>query len=365
MGRMSILIRLILFALLCSLYACGAGVSTTPGSGPEGIDADSVASLAAKRARAGDLGGAMLLYRGVLDETPEHVPSLRGMLEVAAGTSDPTTARHYYERLDGAGALEPDDVRVLARAQTQAGTTDAAIATLEQGMARFPTNADLAADLGLRLVDAGRAKEAREALEAAVAGGADDRRAYRTLADILFEAGDYDAALPVLESFARRYPGDYAVEMRIAYVYYERDDCDAAVPHYQAAVRARASGIDARVGLGRCYEELGRNDDAIRTYDKALRQRGIVREMEPVILAQTNLLNEKGRYDRALAVLEQASSAFSLTPALHCAMGMALAGEGRYDDAIASFQQALADRTYSDFARAQIQRIEQLRKMHR
>jgi tetratricopeptide (TPR) repeat protein len=149
--------------------------------------------------------------------------------------------------------------------------------------------------------------------------------------------------------------------MMLAYIHFKNGEYESALPCYRAAVDARPGSIDARVGLAQTLEKLDRIDTAIRIYDDAIEIRGTVREMEPVIVAQADLLNRRGKYARSLDLIERAERSFVLTPGLACAKGMALAGEGRYDEAIVSFARASTDARWGEFANQQIQKIKAVR----
>jgi len=195
------------------------------------------------------------------------------------------------------------------------------------------------------------------------AGGADaaELGSLRASAQALFDEKRYDEAEDVLVSYLALDPHDYDVNMQLAFIYFNRGDYEDALPCYRAAVDAKPTRVDSRVGLAKTLEQLGRTDNAIRAYEGALEIRGYVREMEPVIIAQANLLNQRGKYDRTLELVQRAGTEFPETPGLACARGMALAGEGRYDEAIAAFGRATGDPRWSEFANAQIRRIQSLR----
>lgn len=343
---------------LCALCACGT--SGLPAGESTEIDADSLAAVADERAHANDAGAAMLLYRLALESDPSHTPSLRGMAGIASRTGDAVTTAHYFGRLQETGTLQVNDVLTLADVQKRSGETHAAISTLESGVVRFGNDPRMLVELGGLLAQVGRMDEARKTLEAAIAIG-ENETALRSLGDLLFESGDYDSALPVLLSYAQHYPGDFRTNMRVGYILFDRGEFEAAAHRYRDAVESRPSSVDARVALARSYENIDRIDMAIRTYGRALELRGLVKEMEPVILAQSNLLNKKGRFERSIDLLEQAGGSFPLGAGLECALGMALAGEGRYDDAVVAFGRAVSDRRYGELARNQIQKIEELR----
>jgi len=88
------------------------------------------------------------------------------------------------------------------------GDRASALASLENGLERFPTSSDLHAELGRYLIADGSNGRGRRHLEAAMKSEGDaSRRAHRTLADALFKQKEYDEAGALLDSYRARHPG--------------------------------------------------------------------------------------------------------------------------------------------------------------
>ena len=292
---------------------------------------------------------------------PDHAPALRGQADLAIDTNDPASALHYYGLLTNLPEATVTDHAGMADALVTAGRTTDALNHLELAIARHPDSALLVSKAGLLLLDSGRTDDALPKLKRAVdLGGVSTKAAHRALGRTLFDLNRYSEATEALESFNRRYPGDFRTNMLLAYIYFDEGAYKEALPCYRAATETHPKSIDARIGLARTLDQLGRIDSAIRVYDEAIEIRGTVREMEPVILAQADLLNRRGKYRRALDLLEEARTVFPETPGLACARGMALAGEGKFDEAITAFGKASADSQWSEFANQQIRRIRNL-----
>jgi tetratricopeptide (TPR) repeat protein len=320
-------------------------------------DPDSLVSAGEAAASEGNYALAKQMFDAALESNPESDGAYRGLARIYVATGDSQSAIHYYQTLlEQAGGF-PEDYVELAEVLTRAGRGDEALLLLTEAVTTHPDNARLYAELGSLLLDRNQTEKALRQLRRAVDLGA-GRSAHGQLAHALFATGQYDEAEQVLRSYNDRYPGDFDVNMELAYIYHERGDYKSALPRYRAAVYANSKSIDARVGLAKTLTALDRIDSAIRVYDEALEIRGLTRQMEPVIVAQANLLIQKGKYDRTLKLVERAAKNFPETPGLACARGMALAGEGRYDEAIAAFSQATGDPRWSEFANAQIRRIQ-------
>jgi len=358
-------IRSLLVSTITALVLVGCATGHPPGDGGKTVstagDADSLAAAAAAASALGDYAGAKSLYDTALAIDSANVPALRGLASLYDATNDPASSLHYLERLNELPSSNATDRVALADALLRSGRGDEAVTLLESSLrAAGPDDEILLRNLGLMLLARGRNEEAITHLEraAAISPRSDTRRA---LADALFEAERYDEAATVFSAYLEQEPGDFDSNMQLGYIYSTRGNFDAALPCYRAAVDANPKSIDARVNLGRTLEQIGRLDSAIRVYDKALDMRGLTREMEPVILAQANLLNKRGKYSRTIELVEGASANFPETAGLACARGMALAGEGRYQDAVAAFTSATGDPKWSEFANSQIRRIQSLR----
>lgn len=244
----------------------------------------------------------------------------------------------------------------IARRMADNGRGPEAIAHLEYTARRFPGSSAVPTQAGLMLLDAGRDEDARRQFRRAIdIGGPDSERAHRELGRVLFDGGEYGEAEEVLLSYNERFPGNFRANMELAFIYFDGGRYREALPFYRGAIEANPESIDARVGLARSLEQLGRLDNAIRVYDDALGIRELTRELEPVMIAQANLLNKRGRYEDTLELLQRAR--FPETPGLACARGLALAGLGRYNDAITAFTAASVDARWGDFANEQIRRI--------
>jgi tetratricopeptide (TPR) repeat protein len=356
-------IRSLSFLPLCLLLAgaCATGGPPRDAAGDQAVDPDSLATAGRKAAAEGDYALAKEMFDAALEADTGHADSYRGLARISLETSDPVSALYYYEILVEQPDAVPSDYIGLARTLTKMGRSDEALTLLTEAAAAHPDDADLSGELAMQLLEQGQTEKGLRQLWLAVDLGA-GKAAHKTLARELFELGRYDAVEDVLRSYNDRYPGDFEINMKLAYIYFSRGEYRDALPFYRAAVDANPASIDARVGLAQTLEQLGRIDNAIRVYDDALEMRGLTREMEPVILAQANLLIRRGKYTRSLRLVEAAAQAFPETPGLACASGMALAGEGRYDEALSAFSRATGDPKWSEFADAQIRRIQSMRR---
>ena len=351
----------VLLAVVLQIACTGGGPPGGRDKAPaEMADPDSLVSAGRKAAGDGEYALARQMFEAALASDSSSAAAYRGLARIYVATGDPQSAIHYYDGLLEHAGGTPDDYAELAGVLADAGRTDEALLLLTQAVTAYPQDAQLNADLGSLLLDRGQTQKALRQLQRAVDLGA-GRAAHGEWAHALFATGQYDEAAEALRTYNERYPGDFDVNMELAYIYTVRGDHKNALPCYRAAVDANPKSIDARVGLAKTLEALGRIDGAIRVYDDALEIRGLTRQMEPVIVAQANLLIQKGKYTDALELVERAAAKFPETPGLACARGMALAGEGKYDEAVSAFRRATGDPRWSEFANAQIRSIQSIR----
>jgi tetratricopeptide (TPR) repeat protein len=348
--------------VLATVVSCAGGGMTHGGGISEPAPRpDSLITAGMAAAEAGDYAGAKDMFDAALAVAPDNADAYRGLAQITSATGDPVSAVHYYEIVLELPDVQPQDYLELAGLLDSSGRGTDAIALLTDAAAANPDNAALHGELGSLLLESGETEKAIEQLRLAVDLGA-GRSTHRKLADTLFDLQRFDEAEAALVSFDARYPDVFDINMKLAYIYFQRGEFKSALPRYRTAVTANPNSVDARVGLARTLESLGRIDNAIRVYDDILEMRGLTLEMEPIIISQANLLNKRGKYTRSLELLEDASERFPETPGLSCARGMALAGEARYEEAIAAFSRATGDPKWSQFANAQIRRIQSIRQ---
>ena len=190
------------------------------------------------------------------------------------------------------------------RALQAAGDRPSAIARYEQALARDPARAEIRFFLGQCLLDQRRAVEAIPHLDAAVAAGVRRDVAPFDLARALASTGDYDAARRALARLAIPPQADTASFVNAGQMAEGLRDAPLAIRFYAAA----AERPDAPVAV---VERLG------------------------VLLAMS------GRAREAIAVLERGVRQSPGAASLHLNLAVALAQDGRFDEARARVAEAL------------------------
>jgi tetratricopeptide (TPR) repeat protein len=107
---------------------------------------------------------------------------------------------------------------------------------------RYPKSFAAHRDLGLALAHLGRKEEAKTELEAALALRPDNDDTRLRLAFMLYDQGQRDIALPMLETLARGDNPTPEVWLLLARTYYERNDLPASEKAFAKAAALRDDG---------------------------------------------------------------------------------------------------------------------------
>jgi tetratricopeptide (TPR) repeat protein len=107
---------------------------------------------------------------------------------------------------------------------------------------RYPKSFAAHRDLGLALANLGRVDESRAAFEAALALRPDNDDTRLRLAFMLYDKGQRDAALPMLEELSRGKNATPEVWLLLARTYYEKTDLPASEKAFTKAAALRDDG---------------------------------------------------------------------------------------------------------------------------
>ena len=193
----------------------------------------------------------------------------------------------------------------LATELLRAGRTADAIAPLRAASLLDPSNSVIQHDLGLACLDADRVPEAVEALECAVACNP-------RYADAYFRLG---IALEKLSNI------------------------DAAIAAYGRATELQPSLTEAWFRAGALVYTLGHHEEAIGCFRRAAATGG---KTEFGLLGKARALLTEERNDEAEQVLRRTLALFPGNAMGHDLLGNLLAEFGRFDEARACFQRAIA-----------------------
>ena len=185
---------------------------------------------------------------------------------------------HFAEAV----ALSPahDEARaMLGWSEYFQGDFRGATITFKSALKRQPTWEGLYNGLGWSRLRLRRYHLAAAAFRSALDRNPDYADASNGLGSALFERGDYEAALPLLEKALHESQRPTGVEPpevtilrgKIAWsLYYLKREREALAMFVRASLAAPASN-EFQVGMGWCYLKLGQNDDAREAFERAMR----------------------------------------------------------------------------------------------
>ncbi len=153
--------------------------------------------------------------------------------------------------------------------------------------------------------------------------------------------GDYEGAVKDFKrSVGMGQNSPYAVEAAnyMAKAYLQLNDSEAAIKAYETAIQIDPSRDDSHIELGNLYYALGRDQEAVEEYETAARLNPTA--ANGYSLGQAYLIVE--RYADAEAQFREVDRVASYDPAGKFGIGQVYSQQGRYEDAIRMFEQALA-----------------------
>jgi Flp pilus assembly protein TadD len=143
----------------------------------------------------------------------------------------------------------------------------------------------------------------------------------------------------VMEHRVQKYPDDYAAYLDLGELKLSRLDLQGAVSVLQTAVRVDPKQSQGHNILGAAFTRVGRGQEAIQQFQMALQiDAGNVNARYNLVFA----LMKSGQLAAAAGNMEQVVDAYPKDAGLHNLWGELLAQEGKYPEAIAQFDQALA-----------------------
>ena len=131
---------------------------------------------------------------------------------------------------------------LLGQAAMGRAAWEEAVVAFNNVIKRYPKSFAAHRDLGLALANLKRVDEARAAFEAALALRPDNDDTRLRLAFMLYDKGQRDAALPMLEELSRGKNATPEVWLLLGRTYYEKSDLPASEKAFTKAVALRDDG---------------------------------------------------------------------------------------------------------------------------
>lgn len=209
------------------------------------MDIQSTYRTALQHHQQGQLAQAEVLYRKVLESSPQHANAL-----------------HY-----------------LGVIYHQNKQHDLAIKTIAEALSIEPNNSDFLSNQSLALKAAGRLEEAIKTLQHALSLAPDDLEIVYNLGNAYAEHHQYEGAATCYRRIVQDYPQDEDLKQALCHSlqalgneYQQTGQYAKAESAYQEAIRIISNDAALYYNLGNAQRELGKPADAAQAYLKAIQQ---------------------------------------------------------------------------------------------
>ena len=174
----------------------------------------------------------------------------------------------------------------------------------------------------------------------------------RGLANCAIRSGLYAEAAAAYTKLLQLAPLDLTAKKQLAWVNFKLERYPLAISNYEA-IRDSLGTVD-RYYLAQAYAKSNKVDRAVEQFREVVRldkdnYKGVYCNMAYAYY-------EANRYDSAISVAHEGLEADSSSACLRFCWAQALDKLGRHKDAIAVFESALADPTYADAAKKELER---------
>lgn len=309
---------------------------------PESIDARQ--SLAALLIRSGYQDRARPHLEKIISYSPKNNPGqgYRMVASLLAGSENPQQALQTMEQLSSPYQNDPEAIYAHAQLAYKLNEYETAKALLKELLEQQPQHTD-ALILQSRVSHAlGQEQEALDSLQKAIELNPDNDNMRLTYARMLVDARQLEAARRQFQILNKRMPDNPDVIYALALLALEAGDINAAEPHFLELLRRGERDEEARLALGQIAQLQDRPKQAIDWYRSVPQGE---RYMEAQLQA-ARLMAEESGVDDALVYLQQLPlQSEEERIQRYMAKAELLASEERYDEAMATYDEALAEFT--------------------
>jgi tetratricopeptide (TPR) repeat protein len=344
-----------------------------------------LAGLAESEDRSSD---ALDEYKMALSNLPAHVPEgplypvelHLNLYELYTQQNDAIDAKQELNAASVAlqqaqvpDGSRPEMLRLRAAVESASGNFDAANRDLKEALSLAPANVNSLNNYGTLMWKMGQKDAARQAFTKVLDLDHRNRQALSSLGYLARDAGDQKLAESYFARSIAVHPGDYAPYLALADLYTAEHNYRAAETNYEKAYERKANapltiagGANAAIEahnldladqwLKRAKGRLSTNPQVEREHERYLTFKGqyaesaqlgsdviskLPKDREGVVYLAYDLYN-LGRYDDALALTAKYRPIFPDDKDLPLIAGNVDAHEGRLQDALTDYTQAIA-----------------------
>jgi tetratricopeptide (TPR) repeat protein len=221
---------------------------------------------------SGELDAAAEQFKDALRIDP-HSPYSAFNLAQVFQSQRKFAAQVYYLRQTLASNppkdLEFQSRLALAAALDQMGSTDEAVQELRKLVAAFPDSAEAHENLGNAYGRHFRYKEARSEYEQTLRIDPNNSSAKLSLSKVALEMDEATAAIPIVQDYISRVPGDYEGYLVLGQAYRRQGYFAKAEEQLRRAVKLKPGNYDVQFNLGMVLARDGRTEEAIHELEAA------------------------------------------------------------------------------------------------
>ncbi len=263
-------------ALDASDYAQAVdGFSQVLENDPDNVEAMAgLLEAAANLAQAGQSDAAIEAYETVWQAKPEEVQALHGLGQAYEAQGEWEKAAGWYERWTQAAPGNVSASSALGNAHFNLGEYERAVAAYERAEALGASSAEMDTHLGLAYYELGEYEQAVAAYERAEALGASSAEVDAHLGLAYYELAQYDKAIEPLQNGVSQNPEDFQLQRALGVSLYVQDQPEQAAEHLNKAVALGADHtgdelMDVYYALGGYYFGEQDYEQAISFYEQA------------------------------------------------------------------------------------------------
>lgn len=295
-------------------------------------------SKAVQLHKNGHLDQAELLYRQILDDSPEQPEALHLLGVIAHQRGQSEKAIKLIRRAVAVQPQAPIFHCNLAEAYRVAGDLPEAVDHSRKAIRLQPHNADAHNHLGLALQGQGKLDEAVASFREALSLRPDFALAHNNLGGALRAIGQTDEALAEFREALRLQPSLAVAHSNLGQLLLEKGKPDEALTHCREAVRLNPDFAEALSNLGNVLRARDNLAEAKDCYRRALRLR------PTVAMIHSNLgqaLQEEGNLDEAIACYHESLRLEPRSARVECHLASALEAKELDQEAIPHYRRAL------------------------
>ncbi|WP_169449736.1 tetratricopeptide repeat protein [Oceanospirillum beijerinckii] len=248
----------------------------------------------------------------------------------------------------------PDQYHNLAVIQATLGKVTESICTLEDGLKKYPSNAELLALISSMYLNTGKIKEGMEYAQSAISTNPRSSVAYLSYASALNQCNQVTEALAACEASLSLYPEQPEALLLKASIQARLNQNELAIQTYQQAIHIAPDWLPPYIALGDLLAESEQFDSAIEYFQSALNIAPGIPELKQRLGMS---LYAKGEIDSAIQLYQEIISIKPEDAETHTLLGHALRDYGRLEEAVEAYKTALQYNPDIELARTNIQEL--------